>query len=276
MGLNNGGPRHGIRGNVLLPILAVVLAIVALAVTAYIMVLKPGRLHTRGAAQASSSLSGKAATITTVSGSGTGTANPSASVSSLNSTEITNADYYNNTLFIGDSITQGIKLYKLLDNVTILANNNMSISSAAGGKIKIDGSSVSIADTIVAKKPSKVFILIGSNDVSWMSQDTFISDYGKLIDLVAQKAPAKNIVVQSVFPVSAALQTKKPAYSNSKINAVNAALKNLCAQKGVVYADIASALKSKDGNLDSSLSNGGVNIKRKGYMIWLNALAAAK
>lgn len=270
MSLYNGGK----RGNILLPILAVVLAVAALAVTAYIMVLKPNRIHAGADSKANAVSSGLgAATITTVS-SGSPAISSQAAGSSYDSSDITNTAYFDKSLFIGDSIVEGIKLYRLLDNAAILASNNMSISSAASGKVKIDGGSVSIADTVAQKKPSHVFILIGSNDISWMSQDTFIRDYGKLIDLVAQKTAAKNIVVQSVFPVPATLEAKKSSYSNSKIDAVNAALKTLCTQKGVVYADIAGVLKSKDGKLDPSLSNGGVNIKRKGYMIWLNALSA--
>lgn len=278
----NGGTKHNIKGNALLPLFALIMAVAALAVTAWIMVVKPGRGGIALANSSPSSALSQAQSQTQSGQSSVFSSAPVASVQSgvsqaaIDSSSIQDVSYFDNALFIGDSITDGIKQYKLLDKANVIATNSMSIGTAAKSKVKVDGESVSLLSAAANYKPSKIYILLGSNDVSWMTKTTFVKDYTALLDTLKKSCPGAAIYVQSVFPVSSSLVSKKHSYSNDKIAEINTSLKQMCQTEGAKYEDVASVLKASDGSLKSELSSDGLNIRRKGYIIWLNYLIANK
>jgi lysophospholipase L1-like esterase len=180
-------------------------------------------------------------------------------------------DYFADAVFIGDSLTQGISDYSVTKNAGVFASNAMSVSSARTQKINVGGNSLLLADAVSQAKPAKVYILLGANDLSWMSRSAFISDYGKLITALKAAAPDAVFYVQSVFPVSAAYE-KSSGVTNDKIDDFNGALSEMCAGAGVKYVDVGQALKGPDGKLAPEAASAGCNISRSAYKTWLDYL----
>jgi lysophospholipase L1-like esterase len=128
-----------------------------------------------------------------------------------------------------------------------------------------------VADAVSSIKPAKVYVLLGANDISWMSQSTFITNYGKLIDALKAGTPGAKYYIQSIFPVTAAYE-ESTGITNDKIDAFNTALAALCAQKAVSYVDAGAALKGADGKLTPAEASGGYNIKSSSYKTWFDYL----
>ena len=276
------------RGNSLLPVVALIMAVAALICTASLLFQSSGKnyitaiLARATGVKSSGASSVPAQSSSTRSGEATSSGDSSVSETSsasgtmeINDASLDNESFFAHSVFIGDSITMGISSYKLLDNAEVIADNGMSCYSALKNKISVDGNSVLPVTAAKQDDPSKIFILLGANDVTFMSESTFTLYYGKLLDTLRQSCPNAKIYAQSIFPVTSSYEQKNSSVSNKKIDTFNQNLKQLCSKKSVPYVDIASALKSSDGSLSGKYANGGINITLGGYYVWLNYLSAS-
>ncbi|MDR3551913.1 MAG: GDSL-type esterase/lipase family protein [Clostridia bacterium] len=260
-----------LRGNYLLPIIAAVLAVAAIGAAIWMLFsqMGGGSLFGANTGTASSKVSGVAS-----SSESSAVVSSSQAVTSYSSTSLNEASWFNNTVFIGDACTLGITTYKIADNATVLAGNGLSAYSALKYKIKLNGQSQTIMTAIAAKKPKRIYILLGSNDLTFLkSADQFTGPYGALLDALKQQLPDATIYVQSILPVTASYEIKKPTITNTRIDEFNSALKALCDQKSVKYVDVEAIFKGPDGMLPKSLSTDGLNIRPKCYYQWLNYLS---
>jgi lysophospholipase L1-like esterase len=291
-----------LRGNYLLPIVAGVLAVAALAAaTKLIFFSGSSPISTRSSSQYSSEQnsiyatstilsqttsflgsSSKASAISSISSSSkistpsnTSSAIPGSSLATpINQSSLDNAAYFQDAVFIGDSITQGIGQYKVYKSPQIITANSLSAYSAYNSKVTVNGTKVLVADAAASLKPKKIFVLIGVNDIIWMtSTKTFTTYYARLIVQLKTKCPDATIYVQSVFPVTSTEEERKQALANSNIDTFNNALQNMCTTEGVKYIDVASILKGSDGKLSVDDSTDGINIKVSDYYKWLNFIS---
>ncbi|CDZ23646.1 hypothetical protein CCDG5_0508 [[Clostridium] cellulosi] len=194
---------------------------------------------------------------------------PSASSSSTSSESNTPVDL-SKAVFIGDSLTDGLSIYGGIDSGRIFYTTGMTASSALYKEITIEGKSQTAADFVAAKKPKSIYIMLGSNDiVQGISAKKFQSYYEKLVDKIKSSSPNSKIYLESILPVTAKYEAKSTKLTNKRIESFNAAIKELCANKGVNYCDVAYALKDSDGTLLSDLSWDGFHLNKAGYANWI-------
>lgn len=164
-------------------------------------------------------------------------------------------------VFLGDSITDHGEWSELFGNKNI-KNRGISADRAVwlGNRL----------DPIVEGRPKKLFVLIGTNDLSaGVSVEQVAESIGVLIDRFAEDSPKTKVYIQSVFPVDVANERYANAQDrNEQILRLNRMIVELCDDKDVAYIDVHSALKDKDGNLRGDLSNDGLHLTGKGYMVW--------
>lgn len=170
--------------------------------------------------------------------------------------------FFNKSLFIGDSITEGISAYGLLSNTNVLAVKGLTVLKAE----KEIG-------TIAKRKPEKIYILLGSNDLLYgMDSEKFSSEYIEFIQHIKDKLPEAKIYIQSIFPVSKDVERKKPMLSNSRINEFNEALIKMAEEQDIGYIDVSSLLKDSNGILNKDYTSDGIHVKYKFYSIWLDCV----
>ena len=119
--------------------------------------------------------------------------------------------------------------------------------------------------------PSKVFINIGTNDLSWSSIpiSQVIDNYSKILDEI-EKVPDVKIYLMAYYPVNyeaAAPEMKEclKIRTNEKIAAANAEVKKLAERHGQRYIDISRNLKDDRGRLKAEYTIEGMHIKEEGY-----------
>jgi lysophospholipase L1-like esterase len=178
---------------------------------------------------------------------------------------------FKTAVFIGDSITMGISEYSAAECLGVFASNGMNTSNALTSKVTVGSSKLALADALRQAKPQRVYIMLGSNDMAWITPSGFAVNYGSVVDSLRAAYPGAVYYAQSVLPVTAAYE-KKYNVSNSKIDSMNSALSAMCSQKGIKYADVASSLKGNDGKLLTDAAAAGFNIKSAYYKKWLEAL----
>lgn len=280
-----------LRGNYLLPIVAGVLAVAALAAATKLIFFNGSTpSNTTTSSQSSSeqnaiyatstvlsqttSLLGSSSKLSSAPSNASSAISGSSLATPINQSSLDNAAYFQDAVFIGDSITQGIGQYKIFKNPRIITDNSLSANSAYKNTVTVNGTKVLASDAAAAIKPKKIFVLIGVNDIIWMtSTKTFTTNYAKLIEQLKTKCPDATIYVQSVFPVTSTEEGRMPTLANSNIDIFNNALQNMCTTESVKYIDVASVLKGSDGRLPVEDSTDGINIKPSEYYKWLNFIS---
>ena len=182
------------------------------------------------------------------------------------------SDYFNDAVFVGDSISTGIELYGVMDGTTVLAGTGANLSSIYTEPYvkQEDGSRIAIMDGLKQAQFRKVYILLGGNEVRDVEKSRFIERYSSFLDDVRELQPDALIYVQSILPV-----TRNNNYNmdNNRIDEFNQALLTLCGEKQVYYLNVAECMKDENGMLpDAASPADGMHFGPEYYNKWFDYL----
>ncbi len=183
--------------------------------------------------------------------------------------------YFDDAMFVGDSITTGIELYGVMPNATVVASTGINPNTImTTPDIELaDGSSVTILQAMSAYHPKKIYIMLGSNGVEFIGKETMMELYGEFIDAVKAQHPDSIIYLQSILPVTQAKEAASPELSNDKIDEYNAAIMELAGEKEAYYLNVAESFKDETGALpDEASPNDGMHFGVSHYEIWMDYL----
>lgn len=121
-------------------------------------------------------------------------------------------------------------------------------------------------------KPSKVFINIGTNDLSDSAQTVamVIERYDRILDQIEEHLPGVTVYLMAYYPVNpeAADEGMKQVLavrSNERIAEANAAVQRLAQKHGQKYIDLNGPLKDSQGRLKAEYTIEGMHINPDGY-----------
>jgi lysophospholipase L1-like esterase len=171
-------------------------------------------------------------------------------------------------IFFGNSITQGGDWAKLTGDSTV-------VNRGIGADITF-GLRARLAD-VTKRKPSKLFVLIGINDISKDIPDAVIAaQYRALIDSVKSQSPATRIFVQSILPLNPTVKNFPQHYDKQeRVVAVNRLLRRMARETGATYVDLWPIFVDRQNRLDASLTGDGLHLNAAGYERWVRYLKRA-
>lgn len=167
-----------------------------------------------------------------------------------------------NYLFLGDSITDYYALDKYYEDLPVV---NSGISGNVTKDILDD-----IDNRVYKYNPSKVFLLIGTNDIQKdVDEKEIISNIEEIIEKIKKNRSSAEIYLESIYPVN---EDKSGAEKrkNSTIESINKELKEYCENSDVTYIDLFSKLIDKESatvKLDEDYSDDGLHLTDEGYKI---------
>ncbi|MGI5896789.1 MAG: GDSL-type esterase/lipase family protein [Oscillospiraceae bacterium] len=175
--------------------------------------------------------------------------------------------YFEDAVFIGDSLTAGLGNYGVLPAGNVLADVGINLDTIQTKTcIATTDGAVTILDALKAKNPSKIYIMLGSNGIAWVSPADLAQKFEAFLDLVLQQHPDAVVYIESVLPVTAAKQAKDARYSNAAIQEYNQRLLQLAEQKQVYFLDTHAAFAVEDGTLNVEYAEAdGMHLKKTGY-----------
>ena len=167
---------------------------------------------------------------------------------------------YSDAAFIGDSRTEALKTYGLLNGATYYTYKGLKVDTVfTEPYIDEGGTKMTVMDAIARHQYKRVYIMLGVNELGWVSTDIFIDDYGKIIDELKKSQPDATIYVQSILPVSAKKSEQDSIYNNPRINEFNALIEQMAKDKGATYLRVNEALMDESGSLPADASTDGVH-----------------
>lgn len=189
--------------------------------------------------------------------------------------------WFDDALFVGDSITEGIKLYDIMSNADVLSYTGINLNNIFTKEVIDkglgDGSKETIIDASARYDPGKIYILMGINSIL-LSEEDFISAYERLVDTLQQQHPEATIYVQSILPVTAAYEQWSQAVTdNATIDRYNKDLRAMAMKKGVYYLNVAEVFKDDTGALyDEASPTDGIHFGPSWYRKWFEYLDTHK
>lgn len=175
-----------------------------------------------------------------------------------------------NIVFLGDSITDYYDLDKHYDGYHVV---NSGISGNTTDDILND-----MENRVYKYNPSKVFLLIGTNDlVHNKSNNQIFENIKKIVEQIKKNRKYTKIYVESIYPIN---NTDNKKINNNAVNfrnnynikEINKMIEEYCDKNDIIYIDIYTKLQDEDGNLKLEYTKEGLHISDEGYEVITNKL----
>ena len=155
------------------------------------------------------------------------------------------------------------------------------LNRGIGGDVT-DGLLERMDESIFDLEPKKVFINIGTNDISRpeYKRERLMSQYRKILMQIQARLPETKIYVMSYYPVNRELPGADPeavkaqfgARTNAELKKVNAEVKKMAEELGCTYINVFDCLLDEKGNLKAEYTIEGMHMYANGYAVVLEKL----
>lgn len=151
--------------------------------------------------------------------------------------------FFDDSLFIGDSITTGLYLYGYLDPSLVYAKVGLAPSTALDSEI--DGETID--SKIKSDNPKNIYIMLGTNSVGYADGNYLADCMGELVQHISKVSKAK-VYVLSIPPITYYAEADYDnALTTSAINEYNGALEKVISGTKAEFLDLHSVLTAPDG-----------------------------
>jgi len=164
-------------------------------------------------------------------------------------------------IFLGNSINDGSEWYELFNDIRV-KNRGISGDITTGILHRLK--------EVTSRKPAKVFLMIGINDLGrGVSPDSVVKNILLINDYILQESPITKVYIESILPVNASFG-KFPGQVSKGAQVVrsNELLKAAAARHRFEYIDLHSKFVDAQGLLDAKYTNDGLHLTGAGYQHW--------
>lgn len=174
-----------------------------------------------------------------------------------------------NFVFLGDSITDFYPLEEFYDNVPVVN------SGVAGYKTTDILSRIDSMVTIY--NPTKVFLLIGTNDVPVSSEDEIVDHIKQIIEEIHKKRPKAKVYLESILPVNRSDDEKIDhgmvgERENDKIQSINKKLEQYAEEEEITFINLYDEFVNSDNEMTLKYTTEGLHLSSLGYLKLTNIL----
>ena len=181
--------------------------------------------------------------------------------------------YFDDAVFIGNSITEGFMLYggpagaAYMTDIGLMVDTVFTDQCVAVGEEKR-----TVMEALEETDFSKVYIMLGTNELGWVYGSVYQEYYGRIIDGIREINPDAVIYIQSILPVTAKKSAGEKVYTNERIAEFNGLLMELAEDRQVYYVNVAEAVADESGCLPEDSSFDGVHPTPDCCVQWMDYL----
>ena len=174
-------------------------------------------------------------------------------------------DYYKDTVFIGDSRTQGLQINAGLTSPDFFAGRGLNVKNARTEKVvkNAAGKAVTVVDALKDKQYKKVYICFGINELGWPYTNIFADEYQKTIDAIKKIQPNAEVVVQGILPVTEKKSKSDKIFNMKNVKKFNKVIKKMAEDNGETYVDNSPAVANDKGYLPGDVTPDGIHMNRE-------------
>lgn len=187
--------------------------------------------------------------------------------------------FFDDAAIVGDSISyimyQWEATNNMLKDALFLVRGGCSINGFVR-KYKLiyyQGVETCVEDALALAGVNKVFIMLGQNDLSYMTIEDTMANYATMVDRIREKSPDIEIYLQSCIPEW--FKNGAGNEKNEKIDEFNVQLKAYCEENDVHFVDLAPYAEDHENKMPTPYSmDYGIHMNEVGCIEWMRVLRA--
>lgn len=152
-------------------------------------------------------------------------------------------------VFPGNSLTAQNEWAEMLNRPDVL-NRGIPGDHAGGMLARLD--------EIARHQPSKIFLMVGINDLCFHSPEVVLQKCTHLADTILQTIPSARLYLQSILPINNSVAATP--VNNGDIIFVNLGLRKYADNRGLTFIDLYPLFLDGGGALDAAYTLDGVHI----------------
>lgn len=173
---------------------------------------------------------------------------------------------YENIVFLGDSLTNLYNLTKHFPDIPV-------INSGTCGFVT-DDILKNLGNYVYIYNPTKVFILIGTNDISLTdnTNEEILANIKKIVNEIQKYRPKAHIYVESLYPINNNNEKyekidmdKVKDRDNLRIKEINKLIYEYCQENKLEYINMYDELVDDNNNLNIEYTTDGLHMTEAGY-----------
>ncbi len=197
------------------------------------------------------------------------------------------SSYFDDAVFVGDSVSLGLSYYEAANDVLgkaqFLTAGSLGSGNALGAVTessvhpRYNGQKMKVEKGVAACGAKKVYIMLGMNDIGAYGVDKSVANFKTLCQKILKEAPGVKLYVQSVTPrVAQGAKSDNVTLNNANITAYNRKLASLCSQQGWYFVNVAEVMFDSTGHLIRSYCSDpdgmGMHFAYAGCKVWVDYL----
>ncbi len=183
--------------------------------------------------------------------------------------------YLKDALFIGDSRTDGLRLFgDLKEKTSFWAKESLSANRILDQTIPLyrqDGTEeeLPLRQVLENNNYRKVYLSVGINELGIPNTLTYFEQYRELVGLIRKLQPDAIIYIQGIMHVTQAYSQRDGVFNNTSIVERNTALASLANGRDIIYLDMNPAVCDENGDLNPEYTGDGIHLKASAYALWV-------
>ena len=197
---------------------------------------------------------------------------PPADGSAVAQGEDVGSDWFSDAVFLGDSRTDGLRLYSGIRGATFICHTGLSVFTIGKNAcIKDeDGEKITAMDALAKQQYAKVYLMLGVNELGYTTT-SFLKSYTALVEQIKALQPGAAIYLQTLIPINETIAYSNGTnrgINNAKLKEFNEVITHVAQEEGVFLVDVDVPFWSAEGCLAAENTGDGVHLTRAGYEAW--------
>ncbi len=183
--------------------------------------------------------------------------------------------WFDDALFIGDSRTDGLRLYSRISKADYFCNTGLTVFTVLKKSLSDNNfSGKTLSQLLQSKTYGKVLICLGINECG-SDLDTIMTAYGNLVNKVRELQPGAKIILQAVMTCGRKKEAQNRCFGPENLYKLNTRIKGLADGVNVFYINSNEVFADSEGYLPDSFSGDGCHLYAKYYPLWVSWIKSA-
>ena len=180
--------------------------------------------------------------------------------------------YFSDALFIGDSRTDGLRLYAPIEGAVYYCGTSMNIFKVMDSDYSAAGYK-GLRNLLKNETYGKIYIMFGINEAGY-DTEVFAAKFRAVVEEIRSYQPNAIIYIQSILYVTQKHENSYPVFSSENLKEKNAKLKEMANGVDIFYLEVNDVLNDGTDHLPSDYTGDGVHLKANYYHLWQEYLMA--
>jgi len=190
-------------------------------------------------------------------------------------TEATFEYHFEDTLFIGDSRTVGLKEYADLGEADVFATSGMSVYKVFDTRVQVDGKGkLTLEELLTGRNYKRIYLMLGINELGYEFERS-IRKYRSVVEQIESLQPDAELYLEANLHVTKKKSESDAVYNNRNIDRFNQYIKDLTDGTGRIFLDVNERFDDGNGNLSPDYTADDAHVMGKYYAIWAEWIRTA-